>query len=115
MSSFLYESIAHPATSAEADETSRAYFVNNGTRDIGSAPTQILLLRGLDTLTTEEDIVSGLGMLTGRIGEEIQGGAIKRILLVRDRATRSSWGYAFVHLVDVRVSLQRPSTVSMLI
>ena len=66
-------------------------------------PKQILLLRGLDTLTTEEDILASLGTLSGRPGDEVRAGAIKRILLVRDRATRSSWGYAFVHCVDVRV------------
>ena len=89
----------------EAAEASRPFYVNNGTRDIGGSNAKpLLLLRSLDTLTTEEDILASLGTLSGRPGEEVRAGAIKRILLVKDRETRSSWGYAFVHCADVRVS-----------
>lgn len=70
-----------------------SFYVNDGTRDIGSAPTQILLLRGLDPLTSEEDIIASLGTITGRAGNEIrEGKGVKKILMTKDRASRTSWG-----------------------
>lgn len=81
-----------------------SFYVNDGTRDIGSAPTQTLLLRGLDPLTTEEEIVSALRQLGGRAGELIRQGGIRQVLLARDRSSRTSWGFAFVRFSDVRVS-----------
>lgn len=79
--------------------------MNDGTRDIGSSPTQILLLRGLDPLTSEEEIIATLSTVVGRPGNEIREGAgIKKVMIAKDRASRSSWGYAFVQFSDVRVS-----------
>jgi RNA-binding protein 5/10 len=81
--------------------------MNDGTRDIGSSPTQILLLRNLDPLTSEEEIVHALTSLPGRAGNEIREngmGGVKKIFLVKDRGTRQSWGFAFVQFADVRVS-----------
>lgn len=104
------------SAATESDSVSAPFYVNDGTRDIGSAPTQILLLRGLDTLTTEENIVYVLGAIGGRIGKDIRDGGIKRVMITKDRASRSSWGYAFVQFADVRVRtfpLSRLSSFSL--
>lgn len=86
------------------DHDSPAFYVNDGTRDVGSTPTQILLLRGLDPLTSEEDIVAVLGNMSGRAGIEVrEGRGVKKVFITKDRASRSSWGYAFVQFADVRV------------
>lgn len=39
----------------------------------------------------------------GRAASEISKGGIKKVMITKDRASRSSWGYAFVQLSDVRV------------
>lgn len=90
---------------SDAVAAPQPFYVNDGTRDIGSAPTQILLLRGLDTLTTEMDIVTSLGKITGRIGSEVRNGGVRKVLITKDRASRSSWGYAFVQFSNVTVRL----------
>lgn len=91
--------------------------MNDGTRDIGSSPTQILLLRGLDPLTTEEELVLSLSQIPGKVGQDVSKKGVRRVFVVRDRASRSSWGYAFVQFADVQVgpsprplSLQYPLT-----
>lgn len=81
--------------------------MNDGTRDIGASPTNILLLRGLDTLTTEEDIIASLSIGVGEgasAAEKVRQGGIKNVMITKDRASRSSWGYAFVHFSDMKVS-----------
>ncbi|KAM0752948.1 hypothetical protein T439DRAFT_378702 [Meredithblackwellia eburnea MCA 4105] len=83
------------------------FYVNDGTRDIGSAPTSILLLRGLDPLTNEEEVVQVLSSMTGRAGNEIRdAGGIKKVLLVKDRSSKTSWGYAFIQFSDVRLATE---------
>ncbi|KAK4705775.1 hypothetical protein P7C70_g438, partial [Phenoliferia sp. Uapishka_3] len=83
------------------------FYVNDGTRDIGSAPTQILLLRGLDPLTSEEDITTSLSNIIGRPGNLIrEGTGVKKVLITKDRASRTSWGYAFVQFADVRLATE---------
>ncbi|KTW30316.1 hypothetical protein T552_00789 [Pneumocystis carinii B80] len=68
---------------------------NDGSQDIATTPSQFLLLRKLDVLTTEELIVKGMAKLQV---------PIVRVLLIRDRATRQSWGFAFVEYADVNES-----------
>ncbi|GAA5902601.1 hypothetical protein JCM6882_009329 [Rhodosporidiobolus microsporus] len=84
--------------------SSQGFYVNDGTRDIGSTPSQILLLRGLDPLSGEEDIVAALSRVGGRANQEIAKGGIKKVYIAKDRASRSSWGFAFVRFADVRLA-----------
>ncbi|KAG8896600.1 hypothetical protein FRC01_011710 [Tulasnella sp. 417] len=72
---------------------------NDGIRDIGSAPTPLLLLRSLDKGTTIDDIAEALRSAEGPNGSGAQ--AMKRIMLVRDRGTSQSWGFAFIEMLDV--------------
>lgn len=83
--------------------TSQSFYVNDGTRDIGSAPSSTLLFRGLDPLTAEDEIFSTLSRVGGRANQEIAKGGVRRVMVAKDRASRSSWGFAFVQFVDVRV------------
>ncbi|GAA5864275.1 hypothetical protein JCM3774_001278 [Rhodotorula dairenensis] len=83
---------------------SQGFYMNDGTRDIGTTPGSILLLRGLDPLTTEPEIASALSRVGGRAGQEIARGGLKKVMLVKDRASRSSWGFAFVQLADTRLA-----------
>ena len=75
--------------------TQKAWVYNDGTGDVGDSPTQFLLVRNLDTMLQEEVIAKGLAKL-----ESIP----KRVLLIRDRKTNVSWGFAFVEYQDVSVS-----------
>ncbi|GAA6039432.1 hypothetical protein JCM8097_009543 [Rhodosporidiobolus ruineniae] len=83
---------------------SQGFYVNDGTRDIGSAPSQILLLRGLDPLTNEEDIATALARVGGRANQEIARGGLQKVYLAKDRGSRSSWGFAFVRFANVRLA-----------
>ncbi|GAA5939364.1 uncharacterized protein JCM15063_004499 [Sporobolomyces koalae] len=86
--------------------TSQGFYVNDGTRDVGSTPTQILLLRGLDALTNEEEIVAGLTRVGGRASGAIARGGVKKVFLTRDRGSRQSWGFAFVQFADVKLATE---------
>jgi RNA recognition motif-containing protein len=74
--------------------TQKTWIMNDGTSDIGETPAQFLLIRNLDTMLQEENIAKGLMKLESEP---------KRILLIRDRKTKVSWGYAFVEYRDVSV------------
>ena len=76
--------------------TQKAWKYNDGSGDVGNSPSQFLLVRGLDTMMLEETIAKGLEKL------EVE---LKRILLIRDRNTNISWGFAFVEYQDASVSL----------
>lgn len=69
--------------------------LNDGVQDMATTPSQFLLLRKLDLLTTEELIAKGMTKLQV---------PIVRVLLIRDRVTRQSWGFAFVEYADVNGS-----------
>ncbi|GAA5896834.1 hypothetical protein JCM8208_007103 [Rhodotorula glutinis] len=88
----------------KAEGTSQSFYVNDGTRDIGSAPSSTLLLRGLDPLTGEDEIFSTLARVGGRANQEIAKGGVRRVMVAKDRASRSSWGFAFVQFADVRLA-----------
>ncbi|KAK4047161.1 hypothetical protein OIV83_005613 [Microbotryomycetes sp. JL201] len=87
-----------------ASSAPQTFYHNDGTRDIGSMPSQILLLRNLDPLTTEAEIVTALCSLGDPVGSQIRTGGIKKVILIRDRASRASWGYAFVQFSDVKLA-----------
>jgi len=68
---------------------------NDGTGDVGDTPSQFLLVRNLDTMAQEEEIARGMARLDSEP---------KRVLLIRDRKTKISWGFAFIEYQDVSVA-----------
>ena len=108
MSFFARQSLASAADnrrgcSISDGATPQGFYVNDGTRDVGSTPTQILLLRGLDALTNEEEIVTALSRVGGRASGAVSRGGVKKVFITKDRASRQSWGFAFVQFSDVKV------------
>lgn len=77
--------------------------MNDGTRDIGNSQTPILLLRGLDPMSTPASIAIALRSAAGPGKDGAKG--LKRILLIKERLTGTSWGYAFLELVDQAVNI----------
>jgi RNA-binding protein 5/10 len=67
---------------------------NDGTGDIGETPSQFLLVRNIDPMIQEEPIAKGMARLDSEP---------KRILLIRDRKTKISWGFAFIEYPNVSV------------
>lgn len=76
---------------------------NDGTRDIGSAHVPVILLRGLDTTSTPDNIGESLRESEGPGRKSAKG--MRRVILIRDRASKISLGIAFVEFVDVQVRL----------
>ncbi|KAG8814348.1 hypothetical protein FRC17_001154 [Serendipita sp. 399] len=77
---------------------------NDGTRDIGNTPSPIVLLRGLDPLSTLDIIAEALKASSGTMGQGAVG--MKRIILIRDNFTSMGIGIAFVEFVDVESASQ---------
>lgn len=75
--------------------------MNDGTRDIGNAQVPILLFRGLDPLSGPQAILQAMKGSSG-LGKEGAKG-MKRIILIKDKVTMASFGFAFVEFVDVQV------------
>ncbi|RIA90804.1 hypothetical protein C1645_768925 [Glomus cerebriforme] len=69
-------------------------FFNDGENDLGQVPHHILLVRGLDPLTTEETLYAATSQVA----------ALRRVLLIKDRASRMSWGFAFLDYHDIQTS-----------
>ena len=74
--------------------TKKAAVYNDGEGDVGDTQSQFILIRNLDTMLQEETIFKGLCKLDTRP---------KRILLIRDRKTKVSWGFAFAEYQDSSV------------
>ncbi|GAA5865778.1 hypothetical protein JCM8547_002774 [Rhodosporidiobolus lusitaniae] len=89
---------------AAEGSANQSFYVNDGTRDVGSTPSQILLLRGLDPLTNEDEIFTALSRVGGQATQDIARGGLKKIYIAKDRQSRSSWGFAFVRFTDTRVA-----------
>ncbi|KAI8086942.1 uncharacterized protein B0P05DRAFT_533035 [Gilbertella persicaria] len=66
--------------------------INDGTKDISTAPSTMILLRQLDHLSTEESIYSAVQSLEG----------IHRAILIRDKLTKMSCEFAFVEFTTVK-------------
>lgn len=80
---------------------------NDGTRDIGNSQCPVLLFRGLDPLSGPQAICQAM---RGSSGGGTEGAKeMKRIILIKDKVTMASWGFAFVEFVDVQVSYIYPS------
>ncbi|KAJ7046521.1 hypothetical protein C8F04DRAFT_1060772 [Mycena alexandri] len=71
---------------------------NDGTRDIGNSQAAVLLFRGLDPLSGPQAIHQAMLSSSG-VGKEGAKG-MKRIILIKDKVTMASFGFAFVEFVD---------------
>ncbi|CAJ0844450.1 9280_t:CDS:2 [Entrophospora sp. SA101] len=80
--------------SAALQSTPTSSFFNDGENDLGHVPYHVLLVRGLDPLTTEETLYAATSQLA----------ALRRVMLIKDRASRISWGFAFLDYQDVQAS-----------
>lgn len=83
---------------------------NDGTKDIGSAHVPVILLRGLDAGSSPDTIGDALRESEGPGRKSAKG--MRRVILIRDRASKISLGIAFVEFVDVQVSLSVYSSIS---
>ncbi|GLB35284.1 putative glycine rich nucleic binding domain containing protein [Lyophyllum shimeji] len=72
---------------------------NDGTRDIGSTQSPVLLFRGLDPLSGPQAIHQAMLYSSGPTMKGAKG--MKRIILIKDKVTMASFGFAFVEFVDV--------------
>lgn len=86
--------------------------INDGTRDIGSAQHPVLLFRGLDPLSGPQAICQAMLSSSGPGQQGAKG--MKRIIVIKDKITLASFGFAFVEFVDQNVSLPRPLAISKL-
>ncbi|THH14333.1 hypothetical protein EW146_g5981, partial [Bondarzewia mesenterica] len=75
---------------------------NDGTRDIGNSQAPVLLFRGLDSLSGPQAIAQAMKTSSGLHTEGAKG--MKRIILIKDKVTMASWGFAFVEFVDVQAA-----------
>ncbi|KAF8655855.1 hypothetical protein AX16_002938 [Volvariella volvacea WC 439] len=71
---------------------------NDGTRDIGSQQGPVLLFRGLDPLSGPQAIYQAMLYSKGPNKESPKG--MRRIILIKDKVTMASFGFAFVEFVD---------------
>jgi RNA-binding protein 5/10 len=62
------------------------FVINDGIRDISSALSPLLLVRGLDQLTTGDSLLDAFGQCDG----------LRRVLMIRERLTQMSSGFAFI-------------------
>ncbi|GAA93491.1 hypothetical protein E5Q_00131 [Mixia osmundae IAM 14324] len=81
-------------------DSARKRSSNDGVRDIGTLPSSVLLIRNLDTTVTETaltEILDGMG----DDGDFKGDNGVRKIMMVRDRRTKLSWGFAFVEYISV--------------
>ncbi|KAJ6547297.1 hypothetical protein B0H19DRAFT_1379592 [Mycena capillaripes] len=74
--------------------------LNDGTRDIGNSQAAVLLFRGLDPLSGPQAIHQAMLSSSGAGKEGAKG--MKRIILIKDKVTMASFGFAFVEFVDAQ-------------
>ena len=96
-----YSQSANPNVGGRSGRMANA---NDGTRDIGNSPAAILLFRGLDPLSGPQAIELAMKSSSGSHKEGAKG--MKRIVLIKDKTTLASWGFAFVEFIDVQVPIQ---------
>ncbi|KAG6833193.1 hypothetical protein H0H87_010256 [Tephrocybe sp. NHM501043] len=73
--------------------------LNDGTRDIGNTQAPVLLFRGLDPLSGPQAIYQAMLYSSGPTMQGAKG--MKRIILIKDKVTMASFGFAFVEFIDV--------------
>ncbi|KIM65095.1 hypothetical protein SCLCIDRAFT_561728 [Scleroderma citrinum Foug A] len=76
--------------------------LNDGTRDIGNAPSAVLLFRGLDPLSGPQAIAQAMMGSAGPSKEGHKG--VKRIILIKDKVTLASFQFTFVEFVDIQAA-----------
>jgi RNA-binding protein 5/10 len=76
---------------------------NDGTRDIGNAPSPVLLFRGLDPLSGPQAIYQAMLYSSGQGQQGAKG--MRRIILIKDKVTMASFGFTFVEFVDIPVAI----------
>lgn len=75
--------------------------INDGTKDVSSVPSKLILLRQLDHLSTEESIFESVQSLHG----------VQRAILIRDKMTKMSCEFAFVEFENVQVNSRLLTTL----
>ncbi len=78
--------------------------MNDGTRDIGNTQAAVLLFRGLDSLSGPQAIYQAMLSSSGLDKKGAKG--MRRIILIKDKVTMASFGFAFVEFVDVQVKMR---------
>ncbi|KAF9320652.1 hypothetical protein BG003_005401 [Podila horticola] len=80
--------------------------MNDGTRDIGQVPNAMLIVVDLPPLINESHVWSALKLL----------GPLKRVMMVKDRQSKISWGFCFAEFEDIKsaTSALESTTVSPL-
>ncbi|KXN87742.1 RNA-binding protein 5-A [Leucoagaricus sp. SymC.cos] len=73
---------------------------NDGTRDIGNTQAPVLLFRGLDPLSGPQAIHQAMLYSSGP--NKKSGKGMKRIILIKDKVTMASFGFAFVEFIDIQ-------------
>ncbi|KAG8743681.1 hypothetical protein FRC10_011554 [Ceratobasidium sp. 414] len=71
---------------------------NDGTRDIGNTQAPVVLLRGVDFAATLVEISEAVGSSAGPEGDGLKGA--RKVMLVRDRFSKASLGFAFVEYIN---------------
>ncbi|RKP08641.1 hypothetical protein THASP1DRAFT_29557 [Thamnocephalis sphaerospora] len=105
---FHHRYSCHRCTQSQWDQrASGPVVLNDGTRDIGSTPHTMLLVRNLDPMSSEEYIYNVL-----REATPSHGVAPLRVLLVRDCTSRFSWGYAFVEFTSIQSAAATAAALS---
>lgn len=117
-------------TSMNTGAQSRPQYINSGDSDASpnGAPSQFLLIRGLEPTVTEDLLAKGIAKLykpsrrqsppstsskkssakvastTGDANLGAKEGSLRRVLLIRDRRSNESWRYGFAEFatIDVR-------------
>ncbi|KAI9323995.1 hypothetical protein BDR26DRAFT_828922, partial [Obelidium mucronatum] len=69
--------------------------VNDGRKDVGTIPCNLLVALGLDTLTTEENLFTALQTFNT---------PITQVRLVKDRLNNQSYGFGFIEFVDIQTA-----------
>lgn len=68
--------------------------INDGSKDISYSPSNMLLVRQLDNLSSEESVYSAMAQFQG----------VHRVILIRDKLTKMSCEFTFIEFVNVQVS-----------
>ncbi|KAH9890700.1 hypothetical protein C8Q73DRAFT_705276 [Cubamyces lactineus] len=93
--------IDYSQSAAPNDRRAKGPFQSNdGTRDIGNTQAPVLLFRGLDPLSGPQAIAQAMKASAGPGKDGAKG--MRRIILIKDKVTTASWGFAFVEFVDVQ-------------
>lgn len=88
--------------SALPDKARGRQNMNDGTRDIGNTQGPVLLFRGLNPLSGPQAIAQAMMNSAGPGQSGAKG--MKRIILIKDRVTLASFGFAFVEFIDAQVT-----------